>query len=1084
MYTGGSDELNQIIEKIGSQSLKARLVFDDFTIDRIKSMQYSGGSCNSDRLEIGQADTAYIAGEVFTDKMIENQEFKLECVAELASGASESIPIGFFRVQQSVDDMGVVRFEAYDRMQNFDRPYASNLVYPTDSSQILDELCTMCGVELATPIANPITITDKLNGYTCREVLGYIAGIHGLFACFDRYGKLNLRWYDETAVVKQLKYIWNLNKGQSNFTVNKVTFAKDNETAYVSGSGNTGVESSNPYATQDIADDVMAKIGNFSYRQCEIEMLDDYRIDPWDIVEVTYFDGDTIKVPAMGLIHNFTNGSTTIRSFSFSEVESEYSYKGPMTQYSERTATELLIANKILATKVDAEWVKANTLSADSAVITDLKSNVAKIDTLIFGSASGTVIQTEFSNSVIAQLGEAQIKSAMIESVSASKITAGEIYTNLVKIYGDSNKRLVIADNTIQLSDDSDIVRMQMGEDTSGRYNIIIRNSSEEVIFDAVGVTEKGYHSGSIKNIAVADNANISAGKLNIDSLFSVINDDSSHTLKSSKIYLDSEAQTLDVAFSAMTTNVTNVTNTAISQGTQISAIQGQINSKIWQQDITTAVTPLQADISSLNTKYTSIEQTVGEVSVTVANHTTQIENKADNSTVTAVDNKVTSLTADVNMFKTEVSNTYTTKAEFNSLEIGGKNLVTYNNIVQFGTGSMDKSHFIDSGTIIRNDLGTNGGFRFDSKSCYKPNTNYTLECYMTVLSGTLVNFRLLSGKAIKFLSFTVDGVKYGNPLLANFTEINNILNDKAQHHLIIKYATSATIPEDTGYQYTYFQPNSANAAPIEYKLEGFCLRSGDKALGWSPAPEDTESEITSVKTIATQTADKFNWLVASGTSSTDFTLTDRVASLLSAQFNIDALTTFKNSAESGTSTVIDGGAIKANSIKADSIDVNNLFAQNITATGTITGGTLSGTTLIAAVAEIGAGSTIGGFKVWGDSINNGTALSNTKDNNSTGMGKQGSNWGFWAGNGRFSVTQDGYLYAESGVIGGVTLSATAMIAGDITLSNNSETINNIAVPGTRANTVKINRSGFTFYENSTQIGKVVPWNLIYAMNN
>lgn len=145
-----------------------------------------------------------------------------------------------------------------------------------------------------------------------------------------------------------------------------------------------------------------------------------------------------------------------------------------------------------------------------------------------------------------------------------------------------------------------------------------------------------------------------------------------------------------------------------------------------------------------------------------------------------------------------------------------------------------------------------------------------------------------------------------------------------------------------------------------------FCgkLEKGNKATDWTPAPEDTEESITEVKTIAEQTADKFNWLVKSGTSSTDFTLTDRVASLLSEQFNIDALTTFKNSAENGTSTVINGGAIKAKTIKASSIDVDNLFAQDITATGTITGATLKGTT-----AEIDAGK-IGPLSIASDDRN------------------------------------------------------------------------------------------------------------------
>lgn len=84
----------------------------------------------------------------------------------------------------------------------------------------------------------------------------------------------------------------------------------------------------------------------------------------------------------------------------------------------------------------------------------------------------------------------------------------------------------------------------------------------------------------------------------------------------------------------------------------------------------------------------------------------------------------------------------------------------------------------------------------------------------------------------------------------------------------------------------------------------------------------------------------------------------------MSEQFNIDALTTFKNSAENGTSTVINGGAIKAKTIKASSIDVDNLFAQDITATGTITGATLKGTT-----AEIDAGK-IGPLSIASDDRN------------------------------------------------------------------------------------------------------------------
>lgn len=143
-----------------------------------------------------------------------------------------------------------------------------------------------------------------------------------------------------------------------------------------------------------------------------------------------------------------------------------------------------------------------------------------------------------------------------------------------------------------------------------------------------------------------------------------------------------------------------------------------------------------------------------------------------------------------------------------------------------------------------------------------------------------------------------------------------------------------------------------------------------------------TKEEFTSVETIATQTADKFNWLVKSGTSATDFTLTDRTAALVSDYINLKGLVTFSglnseaqskiNTANSTANTAntkaqgiidniytpntttIDGGKITTNSIKAAQIDTTDLFAQNITATGTITGATLKGAYVEANSGTIG----------------------------------------------------------------------------------------------------------------------------------
>lgn len=314
------------------------------------------------------------------------------------------------------------------------------------------------------------------------------------------------------------------------------------------------------------------------------------------------------------------------------------------------TYTADLTAVNANITSLQTATANISTLVAQKANITDLtaavarigsvEANVADIDTLMFGSATGTSIQTSFANAVIAQLGDAQISSAMIESVSANKISAGNIFTNAIRIYGDNSHKLSIVDNTISISDGTN-VRVQIGEDAEEDYNIYIWDDSGNLMFDALGLTADGITRKVIRNDVVMDNANISAYKLDISSLFSAINTDGSHTLSGAKVKLDTENQTLDVAFTNLTTLVTTQGNTISSQGTAISTIQGQISSKIWQQDITTATDALT---QTMNTQYSTLTQNINSVSVALGSEISSIQQQIDGATNTWVGNEAPTL--------------------------------------------------------------------------------------------------------------------------------------------------------------------------------------------------------------------------------------------------------------------------------------------------------------------------------------------------------------------------------------------------------------------------------------------------------
>lgn len=205
-----------------------------------------------------------------------------------------------------------------------------------------------------------------------------------------------------------------------------------------------------------------------------------------------------------------------------------------------------------------AEYMKIGTLESDQITAIDmsldtLKSNVGNIQALMFGSAVGGTITTEFANTVIEQVGQSQIKSAMIESLTVDKILAGNISTNKFRIVSDSG-HMLLSDNTMQIYDGVR-TRVQIGRDASDDYNMYVWDQEGNLMFDALGMTESGIQRPIIRNDMVSDTANIDAKKLDIHSLFTEING-STEVIKGSKVMLDSEAQTLDLAFTTIKTTV------------------------------------------------------------------------------------------------------------------------------------------------------------------------------------------------------------------------------------------------------------------------------------------------------------------------------------------------------------------------------------------------------------------------------------------------------------------------------------------------------------------------------------------------
>lgn len=129
-----------------------------------------------------------------------DKELKVEIGIVLKNGEIEYVPMGVFTVDEYKEENNFINIEALDDMIKFETEYKSNLEYPTTVKSILQEICSICNVELATlSFLNEDYIVEKpIEQDTCRSILKDIAILAGAWAKINRDGKLVFLTTQET----------------------------------------------------------------------------------------------------------------------------------------------------------------------------------------------------------------------------------------------------------------------------------------------------------------------------------------------------------------------------------------------------------------------------------------------------------------------------------------------------------------------------------------------------------------------------------------------------------------------------------------------------------------------------------------------------------------------------------------------------------------------------------------------------------------------------------------------------------------------------------------------------------------------
>lgn len=276
-------------------------------------------------------------------------------------GTTEWIPLGEFYVDNRTKDRDIWTYVCYDRLVFADVEYVSGLNYPTTMQAVWDEICELIGFTYddSVVIDPSFTISAGPAGYTCRQVMGFIASANSACVYMGKDGVLRFKKiskHNEPAFLfTESDYIrvqqTNPVKSYSRVVV---IYDPDDGLYYEAGSGSEAetLYVENPFGTQAMADKILAEINGLSYTPISMPARGFPHLDQGDVINfestesLAWEDADIAweeaDIPWDGvhthqsiILHqvlDFRGGvAMQIEAPSVSEQESEFGIDGSLT---------------------------------------------------------------------------------------------------------------------------------------------------------------------------------------------------------------------------------------------------------------------------------------------------------------------------------------------------------------------------------------------------------------------------------------------------------------------------------------------------------------------------------------------------------------------------------------------------------------------------------------------------------------------------------------------------------------------------------------------------------------------------------
>ncbi len=277
----------------------------------------------------GGGDTSAVAGVAVAGKAVVGTS------GNSADGA-EYVPLGRYYIPaDGIEDLKHSwEITGYDQMASLTDQYTPQIDFPATPESMLADVCAQCGLLPPAATFPAMQIESAFEG-TFRQQLGWLAGLCGQSARFDRDGNLIFKWYVKTTfqVSREQQYMSGLTRtADGPYTVSSLTTGTEDE-PITSGTG-LGITSTNPYMNQAVADLIQPEV-EISFQPCDVKWRCDPSVEVGDIIQVEGDTGEWLDVCVMEQeIHLYGGLSCTMHSYA--PQDADYAMESPTEQRIKR----------------------------------------------------------------------------------------------------------------------------------------------------------------------------------------------------------------------------------------------------------------------------------------------------------------------------------------------------------------------------------------------------------------------------------------------------------------------------------------------------------------------------------------------------------------------------------------------------------------------------------------------------------------------------------------------------------------------------------------------------------------------------